>query len=118
MAVSIERPRKTLSDNSRNACGLDRLRSDSASRRTTEVPPRHQDVSLLHLLGKFRIEGLEDVLRHLGETFPNDVRGSDLVCGDVVPKLPAVSFKYHGGDFTSPVNYRFSVAAVYDRRCS
>jgi hypothetical protein len=30
--------------------------------------------------------------------------GRDFVSGNVVTKLPAVSFEYHGPDFTSPVN--------------
>ncbi|HMF00890.1 MAG TPA: hypothetical protein VKK06_13465, partial [Terriglobia bacterium] len=62
-------------------------------------------VALLHLLWKFRIQRFENVLCHLGETFPDNVSRSDLICGNVVTEFPAVPFEYHGRDFTSPVNW-------------
>src|SRR6185369_16886134 len=44
------------------------------------------------------------MLRHFGKAFPDNGGGCDLVGGNVVTKFPAVSFEYHGRDFTSPVN--------------
>jgi hypothetical protein len=49
---------------------------------------------LLNLRGKLRVQRLEDVHRHLGKAFPDDMRGRDFVGGNVVTEFPASAFKY------------------------
>jgi hypothetical protein len=104
MTVSVEGPRKSLSEDGTDTGGFDRLCCDGAAGGTPEVTSSNNDVALLDPLWKFRIQRFENVLCHLGETLPDDVSGSDLVCGNVVTEFPAVPFEYHGRDFTSPVN--------------
>src|SRR5215475_13150958 len=96
VAVAIKCPRKPLGDHGSHSCGFYGFRGNGPAGRTTEIASGNEDVALLNLLRKLRVQRFEDMLCHFRKALPDNAGGRDLIRGNVVSELPAVSFEYHG----------------------